>query len=149
MCSSKKRIRRRSDAIPDCFTKIGRHGHVPTWNGRGSPTGCRCGLGRSVDIGGRSLNIFCTGAGTPPVILESAGGPGYFWTDIQPQIAKFTTACWYDRAGEGWSDPGPFPRTSASIAADLHELLKRAGVPPPYLLVGASVGGLNSRVYHG
>ena len=63
-------------------------------------------IGRSVDIGSRSLNIFCTGAGAPPVILESAGGPGYFWTDIQPQIAKFTTACWYGRAGEGWSAPG-------------------------------------------
>lgn len=60
-------------------------------------------IGRSIDIGGRNLNIFCTGAGAPPVILESAGGPGYFWMEIQPEIAKFTTACWYDRAGEGWS----------------------------------------------
>ena len=55
----------------------------------------------------------------------------------------------YDRAGEGWSDPGPFPRTSAAIANDLHEFLKRTGVAPPYVLAGASFGGLNSRVYHG
>src|SRR5438046_5773516 len=70
-------------------------------------------IGRSVDIGGRSLNIFCSGEGSPAVILESgAGDPGDAWSEIQPEIAKFTEACWFDRAGEGWSDPGPFPRTS-------------------------------------
>jgi pimeloyl-ACP methyl ester carboxylesterase len=106
-------------------------------------------VGHSVDIGGRSLNIFCSGTGTPSVILEAAGGPGYMWTAIQPQLAKFTTACWYDRAGEGWSDPGPYPRTSAAIASDLHQLLHRAGIPAPYVLAGWSFGGLNVRVYNG
>jgi pimeloyl-ACP methyl ester carboxylesterase len=107
-------------------------------------------IGRSVDIGGRTLNIYCLGTGSPTVIFESGGaGPGLGWESIQSEIAKFTQACWYDRAGEGWSDPGPFPRTSAGIAKDLHELLKRAGVPPPYVLTGASFGGLNSRVYNG
>jgi pimeloyl-ACP methyl ester carboxylesterase len=106
-------------------------------------------VGRSVDIGGRNLNIFCSGVGAPAVIFESAGGPGYFSTDIQGQVAKVTTACWYDRAGEGWSDAGPFPRTSASIASDLRELLHRAPVPSPYVLVGWSFGGLNVRVYNG
>jgi len=106
-------------------------------------------VGRSVDIGGRKLNIFCSGVGAPSVIFESAGGPGYFWSDIQPKIAKVTTSCWYDRAGEGWSDPGPFPRTSASIAADLHELLHRVDISGPYVLVGWSFGGLNVRVYNG
>jgi pimeloyl-ACP methyl ester carboxylesterase len=107
-------------------------------------------VGRSVDIGGRSLNLYCSGEGSPAVILDSgAGEPGYAWSHIQPEIAKFTRACWYDRAGEGWSDPGPFPRTSAATAEDLHELLRRAGVPPPYVLVGHSYGGLNVRVYNG
>lgn len=107
-------------------------------------------IGRSVDIGGRSLNIFCSGAGGPPVIFESGGpGPGLEWEPFQPEVAKFTQACWYDRAGEGWSDLGPFPRTSVAIANDLHELLKRAGVPAPYVFAGASIGGLNSRVYGG
>jgi pimeloyl-ACP methyl ester carboxylesterase len=107
-------------------------------------------IGRSVDIGGRSLNIFCSGAGGPPVIFESGGpGPGLEWEPFQPEVAKFTQACWYDRAGEGWSDLGPYPRTSAAIANDLHELLKRAGVPAPYVFAGASIGGLNSRVYGG
>lgn len=107
-------------------------------------------IGRSVDIGGRSLNIFCSGTGGPPVVFESGGaGPGLGWESLQIEVAKFTQACWYDRAGEGWSDPGPFPRTSVAISNDLHELLKRAGVPPPYIFAGASIGGLNSRVYGG
>src|SRR6266478_6875621 len=107
-------------------------------------------IGKSVDIGGRSLNIFCSGTGGPTVVFESGGdGPGLVWQSIQSQVAAFTQACWYDRAGIGWSDPGPYPRTSAAIGRDLHELLKRAGVPPPYVLAGASFGGLNSRVYNG
>jgi pimeloyl-ACP methyl ester carboxylesterase len=107
-------------------------------------------IGRSVDIGGRSLNIFCSGTGSPAVILDAGSGdPGYAWSSIQPEIAKLTTACWFDRAGDGWSDPGPFPRTSATMAADLHELLHRAGIPAPYVLVGHSLGGLNARVYNG
>lgn len=107
-------------------------------------------IGQSIDIGGRTLNIYCSGAGSPAVIFDSgAGSPGYSWGEIQPQIARHTRACWYDRAGEGWSDPGPFPRTSAAIARDLHELLARAGVPGPYVLVGHSFGGLTARVYAG
>ena len=107
-------------------------------------------IGHSVDIGGRTLNIYCSGEGAPPVVLKSPGaGPGYVWSHIQPEIAKFTQACWYDRAGEGWSDPGPFPRTSAAIASDLHLLLRNAGVQRPFVLVGASFGGLNARVYNG
>jgi len=107
-------------------------------------------IGRSVDIGGRTLNIFCSGTGSPAVILDTGGdNPGLALEQTQAEIAKFTQACWYDRAGIGWSDSGPYPRTSAAIAADLHELLKRAGVPPPYVVEGASIGGLNSRVFAG
>ena len=105
-------------------------------------------IGKSVDIGGRTLNIFCLGTGALPVIFESGGdGPGLNWAPIQTEVAKFAQACWYDRAGIGWSDSGPFPRTSAAIARDLHALLKHRGVPPPYVLAGGSFGGLNSRVY--
>src|SRR5437868_7715159 len=107
-------------------------------------------IGQSIDIGGRSLNLYCSGEGSPAVVFDSgAGAPGYSWSNIQPEIAKFTRACWYDRAGEGWSDAGPFPRTSAANAQDLHGLLQRAGVAPPYILVGHSYGGLNARVYNG
>src|SRR2546428_3455024 len=92
-------------------------------------------IGQSIDIGGRTLNIYCSGEGSPAIILDTgASEPGYSWSNIQPELAKFTRACWYDRAGEGWSDRGPYPRTSAAIANDLHELLHRAGIPPPYVL---------------
>lgn len=107
-------------------------------------------IGRSVDIGGRTLNIFCSGSGSPAVILDTGGdNPGLAWEDARAEIAKFTQACWYDRAGIGWSDSGPYPRTSAAISSDLHELLKRAGIPPPYVLLGGSIGGLNLRVFAG
>lgn len=105
-------------------------------------------IGRSIDIGGRTLNIYCSGEGAPAVILESPPPmPGYSWAFVQPEIAKFTRACWYDRAGYGWSDPGPNPRDGAAIANDLHELLRAAEVRRPYVLVGATFGALYARVY--
>ncbi len=107
-------------------------------------------VGRSLDIGGRSLNIFCSGEGSPAVILESdALTPGYGWVAVQREIATFTRACWYDRAGYGWSDPATAPHTSRASARDLHTLLNAAGIPPPYVLAGAGFGALNVRVYQG
>src|SRR5271157_2059601 len=94
-------------------------------------------VGQAVDIGARSLNIYCSGEGGPAVILSAAAPfSGYSWIAAQRKIAKFTQACWYDRAGFGWSDPGPDPRDSTASAQDLHELLRRAGIAPPYILVG-------------
>jgi pimeloyl-ACP methyl ester carboxylesterase len=105
-------------------------------------------IGQAVNIGGRTLNLYCSGQGSPTVVFETGGNdPGYDWSLLQPKVAQFTSACWYDRAGVGWSDPPPGPRTSASVVGDLHELLGRAGVAPPYVLVGASVGGEYVRVY--
>jgi pimeloyl-ACP methyl ester carboxylesterase len=112
-------------------------------------------IGRAVDVGGRTLNIDCSGEGSPPVIIMPGPGGrfgaygGYNWRKVEPEIAKLTRFCWYDRAGEGWSDPPPVPRTSASIANDLHELLLRAPVPGPYILVGHSIGGDFARIYAG
>jgi pimeloyl-ACP methyl ester carboxylesterase len=107
-------------------------------------------IGHPVDIGGRTLNIYCSGEGSPAVVLESdALTPGYSWVFIQKEIAKVTRACWYDRAGYGWSDPGPTPHTSVRSAKDLHELLNGAGLRPPFLLVGDRFGSLNVRVYNG
>src|SRR5437660_5581879 len=84
-------------------------------------------IGRSADIGGRTLNIFCSGTGSPAVIFEPGGSdPGLSWEQTQMEVSKFTQSCWYDRAGIGWSDPGPYPRTSVAIASDLHKLLERA-----------------------
>ena len=107
-------------------------------------------VGRSVDIGGRSLNIYCSGLGKPAVILDTGGtAPGYENLLFQQQVAQFTEACWFDRAGLGWSDPSPIEQTSAAAAEDLHALLHSASVPPPYLLVGASFSGFNVRAFTG
>jgi pimeloyl-ACP methyl ester carboxylesterase len=106
-------------------------------------------IGRAVDIGGRTLNIGCAGSGSPAVILESGGGGygGYGWRVVQLEAARFTRVCWYDRAGEGWSDPPPAARNSATVVYDLHELLQRAPVVGPYVLVGHSIGGEYVRVF--
>jgi len=102
-------------------------------------------VGTSFDIGGRTLNVFCSGSGSPTVILEG----GYSWINEQREIAKFTRACWYERAGQGWSDPGPSPQTATAMAGDLHDLLRVAAIQPPYVLVGASFGGFPVRVFAG
>jgi pimeloyl-ACP methyl ester carboxylesterase len=105
-------------------------------------------VGQAVDIGGRALNLYCSGQGTPTVILEPGGNsPGYAQLSLQSKMAVFTRTCWYDRAGVGWSDPPSSPRTSASIVRDLHEALQHAGVLPPYVMAGASVGGEYVRIY--
>ena len=105
-------------------------------------------IGKAVDVGGHSLNLYCSGEGSPTVVLEAGGNePGYAWSSVQTKLANVTRACWYDRAGVGWSDPPPSPRTSATVTSDLHEILSRAGVPPPYVLVGASIGGEYARIY--
>jgi pimeloyl-ACP methyl ester carboxylesterase len=107
-------------------------------------------IGQSIDIGGRTLNIFCSGSEGPTVIFDSgAGQPGYIWASIQSTIAKTNRACWFDRAGLGWSDEGPFPRTAVATSRDLHALFHRANIIPPYVLVGHSLGGLNARVFTG
>jgi len=107
--------------------------------------------GTSVDVGGFRLNINCTGQGSPAVILESGLGtvavPG--WEPVQADVSKFTRVCSYDRAGYGWSDPGPKPRTALEIARELHALLQNGHVAPPYVLVGHSLGGMFVRVYSG
>jgi pimeloyl-ACP methyl ester carboxylesterase len=106
-------------------------------------------IGRAVDVGGRSLNINCGGFGRPAVILESGGGGygGYGWRKVQVEVARFTTVCWYDRAGEGWSDPASTARSSATIVHDLQELLQRVPVAGPYVLVGHSIGGEYVRIF--
>jgi pimeloyl-ACP methyl ester carboxylesterase len=107
-------------------------------------------IGQSFDIGGRKLNIYCSGEGSPAVIFDAGRSmPGVDWALVQPQIAAFTRACWYDRAGLGWSDAGPYPGVSDSAARDLHALLDAAQVRPPYVLVGHSMGGYDVRVYRG
>jgi pimeloyl-ACP methyl ester carboxylesterase len=105
-------------------------------------------VGQAVDIGGRTINLYCSGQGAPAVILEPGGNsPGYAQLPLQSKVAAFTRTCWYDRAGVGWSDPPSSPRTSASIVSDLHEALHRAAVLPPYVMAGGSVGAEYVHIY--
>jgi pimeloyl-ACP methyl ester carboxylesterase len=105
-------------------------------------------MGRVFDIGGRKLNLYCSGQGSPTVIFDSGQAmPGADWALVQPEIAAFTRACWYDRAGMGWSDAAPSGEASESNARDLHALLGAAGIAGPYILVGHSTGGYDVRVY--
>jgi pimeloyl-ACP methyl ester carboxylesterase len=112
--------------------------------------------GQLVDIGGYRLHINCVGeatAGYPTVILEhslgAGGSPAWAW--IQPEVARTTRVCAYDRAGMGWSAPRPslHPADGRQVAQELHALLQAAGVPAPYVLVGWSYGGLYARTYAG
>jgi pimeloyl-ACP methyl ester carboxylesterase len=104
--------------------------------------------GKLVDIGGHRLHIWCSGSGKFSVILETGlGGSSADWGFIQPEVAKFTQVCSYDRAGMGYSDPGPSPRTARRITHELSQLLDRTGIVGPIVLVGASIGGLAVRVF--
>jgi len=101
-----------------------------------------------VDIGGRRLNLYCSGSGPVTVVFDAPGlDAGWSWHRVQPEVAKRTRACVYDRAGLGFSDPSPLPAGSAGAVADLHALLARAGIAPPYVLVGSSYGGANVQLY--
>ena len=103
--------------------------------------------GQVVDIGTHRLHIRCEGEGTPAVIFDAAlGASSLSWSLVQPEVARVTRACSYDRAGFGWSEAGPLPRTASRIADELHALLRRAAVRPPYILVGHSFGGLVMRL---
>ena len=100
--------------------------------------------------GGRRLAITCQGTGTPTVILEHGMGYGVdsgSWATVEKGVAKTTRACRYDRAFVGHSDDGASGRGLSNLAADLHALLKAAGIPAPYILVGHSFGGLTVRYY--
>ena len=107
--------------------------------------------GKLIDMGGYRLHLYCTGertAGQPTVILEAgAGEASPDWGLVQPEIAKATRVCSYDRAGYAWSDPGPLPRTSDHLAEELHRLLTVAGEEGPYVLVGHSFGGHIIRLF--
>jgi pimeloyl-ACP methyl ester carboxylesterase len=96
------------------------------------------------------MHLVCTGEGGPPVILEGPQtGISAIWIPVQNGIATFAEVCSYDRAGFGFSEPGPLPRTSVNIATELHALLRSASINPPYILVGASAGGFPARAYAG
>jgi pimeloyl-ACP methyl ester carboxylesterase len=104
--------------------------------------------GQLVDIGGRRINLDCTGSGTPTVVLMagiSSWSP--VWYKTQPVIAQTTRVCAFDRASFGFSDPAPRPQVLSDTVNDLHAALTAAALPGPYVLVGHSLGGVEARLY--
>jgi pimeloyl-ACP methyl ester carboxylesterase len=104
--------------------------------------------GLMVLVGEHRLHLHCSGQGGPAVVMDAGlGGTSLDWVRVQPELAKYTRVCTYDRAGYGWSERGPQPRSSGRIAKELLMLLQTAAVPEPYVLVGHSFGGYNVRLF--
>lgn len=104
--------------------------------------------GQMIDVGGYRLHLHCVGTGSPTVVIDAGWGDwSGGWSRVQPEAAKTTQVCTYDRAGMGHSESGPLPRTAEHFARELHVLLQQAGVPGPYVLVGHSFGGAPVRVF--
>jgi pimeloyl-ACP methyl ester carboxylesterase len=102
--------------------------------------------GQLFDVGGYRLHLYTQGEAKPTFVLEhSLGGvEGYLLIE---ELAKLGKVCIYDRAGYGWSDHSPRPRTSAQIVQELDILLTQANIEPPYILIGDSFGSYNVRLY--
>lgn len=107
--------------------------------------------GKLVDVGGWRLHFYCTGKskGNAPTVLLEAGSGDFSidWSLVQPEVARIARVCSYDRAGSGWSELGPRPRTMRQGVYELHTALRKAGEKGPYVLVGQSLGGLIIRVF--
>lgn len=108
--------------------------------------------GKLTSVGNHKLHNIIEGnhKGLPPVVFEhGCGSSALLWSLVAPEIAKVTQVIVYDRAGYGWSEPGPFPRTNEQCILELYELLLQTGVEGPYIFVGHSYGGLNVRLFTG
>jgi pimeloyl-ACP methyl ester carboxylesterase len=104
--------------------------------------------GTLYDVGGHRLHIDCSGSGSPTVVLENGlGSTSVNWARVAAAVGRTTRVCAYDRAGQGWSDDVDTPQDGLAIAADLHNLLSRAGEPGPFVLVGHSAGGTYAMTY--
>lgn len=103
---------------------------------------------QKVDVGGHGLQLLVGGQGSPAVVFEGGFGAGIAsWSRVQKDVAAFAQTVSYDRAGLGQSDPGPKPRSAKQIATELRAALQKAGVKPPYVMVGHSFGGIYVRVF--
>ncbi|MQA38876.1 alpha/beta fold hydrolase [Rugamonas aquatica] len=101
-----------------------------------------------VDVGGRKLNMYCTGKGSPTVLFEAdSGRAGWDWSAVLPEVAKRTRACVYDRAGIGASDPIMRASTVANASKDLNFLIKNAHLDAPFVVVGAGYGAMVAQHY--
>ncbi|HWY07880.1 MAG TPA: alpha/beta hydrolase [Candidatus Acidoferrales bacterium] len=104
--------------------------------------------GRLVDLGSHRLHLLESGHGSPTILLEAGlMSTVLSWSDLQRELSRSFRVVSYDRAGLGWSDQGPMPRTADRIVDELHTMLERAAIPPPYVLVGHSFGGLTMPLF--
>jgi pimeloyl-ACP methyl ester carboxylesterase len=103
-----------------------------------------------VIVDGRSIRMLVAGRGDAAVVFENGlGGPLEHWGKVQPDVSRFARTVAYDRAGIGLSNEGPRPRDGRRIAAELRHALRTAGIAPPYIVVGASLGGSYIRIFAG
>ncbi len=104
--------------------------------------------GRLVSVDGHSMHLNCAGNGSPSVIID-AGNASFSleWTPVLQALSTSTRVCTYDRAGYGWSEPGPNPRDGARVVEELYALLQNAGEVGPFVLVGHSLGGVHVRMF--
>ena len=89
-------------------------------------------LGNLVDVGGYRVHLYCTGSGSP-VVMVVGGGFSVDWALVQPEAAKFTAVCTYDVSGTVWSDPGPV-LTCRERVNEIHKLVQAARLNPPLVL---------------
>jgi pimeloyl-ACP methyl ester carboxylesterase len=104
-------------------------------------------LGKLVDVGGYKVHLYCTGTGSPTVVIVGAGY-SFDWGLVQPEVANITQVCAYDHSGIAWSDDGPTDSCALRVR-EIHEALKNAGIKGPYVLVGHSFGAVVARLYAG
>lgn len=105
--------------------------------------------GKIINVGTHRLHLYCTRGEGPAVIMDAGlGGFTLDWYKVQHLLADNNIkACSYDRAGYGWSQRGPSPRTTDQIVDELHTMLEVAEIPPPYVMAGHSFGGYNVLYY--
>ena len=104
--------------------------------------------GRLIDVDGHRMHLYCQGQGVPTVVIDTGlGGTSLEWQPVMQRVAHFAQVCVYDRAGYGWSDMEPYPRTSSIEVNELHQLLHNAGLSGPFVVVGHSYGGYNAQLF--
>lgn len=104
--------------------------------------------GKFYDVGGYKMHIYCTGQGSPTLVLDAGLGNDWtVWGAVQPTLSKTTRVCAYDRAGFGASARRPGTRDADHIVGEQHQLLAQAGIAGPIILMGHSIAGLYIRDY--